>query len=88
MVAVNASLRGKKRGVAMPLFLDLARKPHLLHDNSVSSLDELMSPSRGTKAPHPFYLPDTAMGPRWSPICGASIRTRIDPIPWAANVPP
>ena len=53
---VNASLRGEKRGVAMPLLLDLARKPNYLHDNSVPSLDALFDPRRGSNAPHPFYL--------------------------------
>ena len=53
---VNASIRGGKRGVAMPLLLDLARKPVFLHDNSVGSLDALLSPTRGRAAPHPFYL--------------------------------
>ena len=53
---VNASLRGEKRGVAMPLLLDLARKPVFLHDNSVPSLNVLLSPARGAKAPHPFYV--------------------------------
>lgn len=53
---VNASLRGEKRGVAMPLLLDLARKPVFLHDNSVPSLEELFNPRRGPTAPHPFYL--------------------------------
>ena len=53
---VNASIRGEKRGVAMPLLLDLARKPVFLHDNSVGSLDLLLSPNRGRTAPHPFYL--------------------------------
>ena len=53
---VNASLRGEKRGVAMPLLLDLARKPVFLHDNSVPTLDALLNASRGTKAPHPFYV--------------------------------
>ena len=57
---VNASLRGEKRGVAMPLLLDLARKPVFLHDNSVSSLNMLLSPSRGAKAPHPFYVRNPA----------------------------
>ena len=56
MAVVNASLRGEKRGIAMPLLLDLARKPVFLHDNSVGSLDELLNPSRGSTAPHPFYL--------------------------------
>ena len=55
---INASLRGEKRGVAMPLLLDLARKPVFLHDNSVSSLDSLLSPARGRTAPHPFYAAD------------------------------
>ena len=57
---VNASLRSEKRGVAMPLLLDLARKPVFLHDNSVSSLNMLLSPSRGAKAPHPFYVRNPA----------------------------
>ena len=56
MVVVNASLRGEKRGLAMPLLLALARKPVFLHDNLVSSLDELLNPQRGPSAWHPFYL--------------------------------
>jgi cytochrome c2 len=57
MAVVNASARGDIRGIAMPLLLDLARKPVFLHDNSVGSLDELLDAKRGAKAPHPFYLP-------------------------------
>ncbi len=57
MAVVNASVRGEPRGVAMPLLLDLARKPVFLHDNSVASLDQLLDPSRGGAAPHPFYVP-------------------------------
>ena len=53
---VNASIRGEKRGVAMPLLLDLARKPNYLHDNSVPNLDKLLDPARGNSAPHPFYV--------------------------------
>ena len=53
---LNASLRGEKRGVAMPLLLDLERKPVFLHDNSVRNLQALFDPSRGALAPHPFYL--------------------------------
>ena len=53
---VNASLRGEKRGVAMPLLLDLARRPSFLHDSSVPNLDRLLDPARGAKAPHPFYV--------------------------------
>ena len=56
MAVVNASLRGLERGTALPLLLDLARKPVFLHDNSVPSLDALFDPSRGPTAPHPFYL--------------------------------
>lgn len=56
MAVVNASLRGEKRGVAMPLLLDLARKPTFLHDDSVRSLDGLLDPRRGARAPHPFYI--------------------------------
>lgn len=53
---VNASLRGLERGAALPLLLDLARKPVFLHDNSVPTLDALLNRSRGATAPHPFYL--------------------------------
>ena len=56
MAVVNASVRGEKRGVALPLLLDLARKPVFLHDNSVRSLDDLLDPRRGRSAPHPFYV--------------------------------
>ncbi len=58
MAVVNASLRGEIRGIALPLLLDLARKPVFLHDNSVPNLDSLFDPARGAAAPHPFYLPD------------------------------
>ena len=60
MAVVNASLRGLERGTGLPLLLDLARKPVFLHDNSVPSLDALFNPSRGSSAPHPFYLADPA----------------------------
>ena len=60
MAVVNASVRGEKRGVAMPLLLDLARKPVFLHDNSVPSLEALFDPRRGPTAPHPFYVAKTA----------------------------
>lgn len=56
MAVNNASVRGEKRGVAMPLLMDLARKPVFLHDNSVESLEALLDPARGSTAPHPFYL--------------------------------
>ena len=56
MAVVNASQRGEKRGVAMPLLLDLARKPVFLHDNSVASLDDLLNARRGARSPHPFYV--------------------------------
>ncbi len=59
MAIVNASLRGEQRGIALPLLLDLARKPVFLHDNSVPTLDNLLNPSRGPMAPHPFYLSET-----------------------------
>ena len=58
MAVVNASARGEKRGIAMPLLLDLARKPVFLHDNTVASLEDLFNPRRGATAPHPFYLAD------------------------------
>ena len=59
MAVVNASLRGEERGIAMPLLLDLARKPVFLHDDSVHSLNELLDPKRGSTAPHPFFVPDS-----------------------------
>jgi len=58
MIVVDASDRGEPRGVAMPLLLDLARTTVFLHDVSVASLDALLDPSRGKRAPHPFYLAD------------------------------
>ena len=60
MVVVNASIRGLERGTALPLLLDLARKPVLLHDNSVATLDGLLNPARGATVPHPFYMADAA----------------------------
>lgn len=42
MAVVNASIRGGIRGIALPLLLDLARKPVFLHDDSVSSLEDLL----------------------------------------------
>jgi len=60
MAVFNASIRGDKRGIAMPLLLDLARKPVFLHDDSVASLDDLFEPRRGPEAPHPFYVPNAA----------------------------
>ena len=56
MIVTNASMRGSIRGIAMPLLLDLARKPSFLHDDSVSSLNSLLDPKRGASSPHPFYL--------------------------------
>lgn len=60
MAVVNASQRGGIRGTALPLLLDLARKPNYLHDNSVPSLDNLLNPARGASAPHPFYFASTS----------------------------
>ncbi|MBA3497398.1 MAG: hypothetical protein H0T86_09855 [Gemmatimonadales bacterium] len=60
MAVVNASVRGDIRGTALPLLLDLARKPVFLHDNSVPTLADLLNPVRGATAPHPFYLADAS----------------------------
>jgi len=60
MIVVDASDRGENRGNALPLLLDLARTNIFLHDASVSSLDELLNPSRGDSAPHPFYIADAS----------------------------
>lgn len=58
MVIVDATHRKDKRGFAMPLLLDLARKQRFLHDVSVEGLANLLDPKRGAQAPHPFYLAD------------------------------
>lgn len=58
MAVVNASLRGEIRGNAMPLLFELFRKPAFLHDSSVTSLDMLFDSSRGSNAPHAFYISD------------------------------
>ncbi|HXH32605.1 MAG TPA: hypothetical protein VNJ01_17540 [Bacteriovoracaceae bacterium] len=63
MIVINATLRGANRGAALPLLMDLKRKPVFLHDNSVSSLFKLLNPARGSMAPHPFYVKD--QGQRW-----------------------
>lgn len=60
MIVINATLRGLIRGSALPLLMDLDRKPVFLHDNSVPSLDALLDPTRGILAPHPFYIADPA----------------------------
>jgi len=60
MVVIDASERGEKRGIPLPLLLDLSRKKTFLHDDSVPGLDALLNPERGEKEPHPFYLKDKA----------------------------
>ena len=60
MIVEDASDRGEKRGVALPLLLDLARKPYYLHDASVPTLESLLDESRGDKVPHPFYITKAA----------------------------
>ncbi len=60
MIVVDASDRGGKRGNALPLLLDLARKEVFLHDASVPGLNSLFNPKRGANEPHPFYLKDAA----------------------------
>lgn len=58
MVIVDASDRGLPRGNALPLLLDLDRTTLFLHDASVKSLNALLDPQRGPRAPHPFYVMD------------------------------
>ncbi len=61
VIVVDASGRGEKRGMALPLLLDLARRSVFLHDGSVrGGLDELLDPKRGQTAPHPFYIKEKA----------------------------
>lgn len=59
-IVVDASVRNQPRGSALPQLLDLARKPNFLHDSSVGSLSELLNPSRGKDAPHPFFVDNAA----------------------------
>jgi len=56
MIVVDASPGGGHRGNAVPMLLDLARKPMFLHDGSVHSLGDLLDPLRGATSPHPFYI--------------------------------
>lgn len=58
MIVVDASDRGARRGNAIPMLLDLDRRTLLLHDVSVNGFDALLDGSRGTSAPHPFYVAD------------------------------
>ena len=62
LIIVEASNRTppQPRGDALPLLMDLARKPSFLHDDSVASLDSLLDPARTATAPHPFYVADAA----------------------------
>ena len=59
VVVVDASVRNQPRGSALPLLLDLARKPNFLHDDSTSSLADLLDPARGKSKPHPFFVADS-----------------------------
>ncbi len=59
LIIVEASNLGLPRGDALPLLMDLKRKPVFLHDNSVPTLDALLNPTlRAADAPHPFYIAD------------------------------
>jgi hypothetical protein len=60
LVVVDASNQDQPRGSALPLLMDLARKPVFLHDDSVQSLDELLDPKSRDAAsvPHPFFVAD------------------------------
>ena len=60
LIIIEASNRGQPRGSALPLLMDLARKPVFLHDDSVATLDALLDPTRPATAPHPFYVTDAA----------------------------
>lgn len=57
LVIVDASNRGQPRGDALPLLMDLARKPMFLHDDSVATLSDLLDPdARDATDPHPFFV--------------------------------
>lgn len=59
MVVIDASPRMLVRGTALPLLVDLARKPNFLHDSSVPSLEALLT-GRGANEPHAVYVDDAA----------------------------
>jgi cytochrome c2 len=65
MIVIEASDYAQPRGNALPLLLDLARKPVFLHDNEVTgatpseALSNLLDPVRGADAPHAFYFSST-----------------------------
>jgi hypothetical protein len=60
-IIVEAGNRNQPRGAALPLLMDLARKPSFLHDDSVKSLDALLDPAaRPVGSPHAFYVTDPA----------------------------
>jgi cytochrome c2 len=62
LIITEASNYGQPRGDALPLLMDLARKPSFLHDDEVTgatpsvALSLLLDPARGATAPHPFYV--------------------------------
>ncbi len=57
LIIVEASNRGQPRGDALPLLMDLARKPSFLHDDSVATLSDLLDPgARDVSDPHPFFI--------------------------------
>lgn len=66
LIITEASNFLQPRGDALPMLLDLKRKPSFLHDDSVKaatpteSLSLLLDPARGASAPHPFYVVDAA----------------------------
>ncbi|MCL2449449.1 MAG: hypothetical protein FWD17_10920, partial [Polyangiaceae bacterium] len=69
LIFTEASNHGQPRGSAMPLLMDLARKPTFLHDDEVTgstptdALNTLLEPNvtgRDTNAPHPFFMNDAA----------------------------
>ena len=60
LIITEASNQGQPRGSALPLLMDLARKPTFLHDDSVKSLDMLLDPARTMDVPHPFFVADAA----------------------------
>ena len=39
---------------------EIRSEPAFLHDNWGPSLDALLSPTRGARSPHPFYVKDAA----------------------------
>lgn len=56
LIVMNAEWRRGKKGYKVPQLVGVALTAPYLHDGSVPTLDALLSPDRGRRAPHPYYV--------------------------------